>query len=113
MELSQIRELLQIEIARHDFWLDLLSDTSPGNYGLNSFDIEVQDKGFWVDIPNRAFSFKEALVSANLVMGASKGDSSFDQSFSTVASGKGSFDFDGPDKVIVFDLEAAADMSIY
>lgn len=114
MELNQIRERLQIEIAKNDLWLNLLSDTSPGNYGLNSWDVEVADKGFWVDIPNREFSFKEARISANLIMGASKGDSSFNQRFSTTSSdGKGTFDFDGPDKVIVLELEADADMSIY
>lgn len=113
MELSKIRELLQIEIAKHDSWLNVLSETSPGNYGLNSFDIEVQDIGFWVDIQKRTFSFKEALVDVNFIMGSSKGDTSFDQAFTTIASGNGTFDFDGPNKVIVVDLIAEANLNIY
>lgn len=113
MDIHSIREQIQIEIATHDEWDSLLSETNPGHYGVDYWEVEVYDEGLWVDIKNRTFSFKDASLSATVVLGASKGDMSFNQNFSTTVSGKGTFEFAGSDKIQIDELSVEGDMDIY
>ncbi|RZJ81420.1 MAG: hypothetical protein EOO47_04290 [Flavobacterium sp.] len=113
MDISTIREQIQIEIATSIEWDNLLSETNPGHYGVEYWEVEVHGNGLWVDIKNRTFSFKDASLSATFVLGASKGDMSFNQDFNTTVSGKGTFEFAGSDKIQIDELSVEGDMDIY
>lgn len=113
MDIHSIREQIQIEIATHDEWDSLLSETNPGHYGVDYWEVEVYDEGLWVDIKNRTFSFKDASLSATVVLGASKGDMSFNQNFSTTVSGNGKFEFSGSNSIHLVEFTAEGNMDIY
>lgn len=94
MELEKIRQQIMDELKYDvEIWGDPLSDTMPGNYGVNDWDVEIDEDNFFVDIPNRTFSFTNTTFSGSLVMGASRGDNSFDMNFSKIADGNGNFEF--------------------
>lgn len=115
MELEKIREQLMDEL-RYDIeiWGRPLSDTMPGNYGVNDWDVDIEEDNFYVDIPNRTFHFKNVTFSGSLVMGASKGDTSYDMDFSKPAQGSGKFVFkDSQNVKIDGEVELIVNMDIF
>ena len=114
MDLQTIRDQL-IHDLMFDLsnWSEVTNNTNPGNYGVEDWDVSIPEDGFYVDIPNRAFSFEEVGFSAKLILGASKGDSSFLADYNEIARGKGRFDFIGNDKVQITDIEVEIDLEIY
>ncbi|TPG31080.1 hypothetical protein [Flavobacterium pectinovorum] len=115
MELENIRQQLISELRySSEIWDDILSDTNPGNYGVNDWDVEIDESQFYADVPNRTFTFKNATFSGSLIMGASKGDSSFDMSFSKTANGSGKFDFKDSQNVQIDGVvDVDVDMDIF
>jgi len=113
MNIPEIREQITIEIANHDEWDKLLSETNPGHYGVDYWEVEVYDQDLWVDLKNKTFSFKNASLNATVVLGGSKGDMSFTENFSTTVSGKGTFEFAGSDKIQIDELSVEGDMDLY
>ncbi len=114
MKLQDIREQL-IQQLENDInnWNDVLNDTNPGIYGVEEWDILVPEEGFYVDIPNKTFSFKNVDFSADLVLGASKGESSFVQKYNKPAKGTGSFDFASKDEVQIISIQVDIDPDIF
>lgn len=111
MAIDDIREKLAQEIMEsHEFWGDTLSNTNPGNYGADYWEVEIDFNDIWVDIPKRTFTFKNALFTFDLRMGATN-EGGFDQSFSKTVEGKGKFDFDdGNVKIDEMTLETYLDL---
>lgn len=93
MTIEQIREKLAIEIAHHALWLDQLNDTEPGNYGVEDWDVYLESKDIWVDIPSKTFNFKNAKFDFEVMLGASNPEDGMKHSHSTDATGKGKFIF--------------------
>ncbi len=113
MEIENIREYISIELGMYSEWADELNDTSPGHYGVESWDAEIMPKDIWVDIPNRTFSFKSGQFSFTLTLGSSKGDNSFEDTFSKSVSGNGTWDFSSNNSVIINSLEVEFDTVLY
>lgn len=114
MELEKIREQLIYELVNDiEHWSNTLNNTNPGNYGLDDWDVVVDENDFYVDIPNRAFNFKNVEFTANLILGASKGDLSFNYKYCEFAKGKGTFEFDGKDKVKIQDINIEIDLDLF
>ena len=96
MEIDLIREKLADRLCSADEcinWMNLLDDTSPGNYGVEDVDVHVTMKDVWVDIPKRSFEFKNANLSFSARLGGSSDKNGYDEKFSKVVSGSGMFDF--------------------
>ncbi len=114
MQLQEIREQiihqLQYDI---DVWNDVLSDTNPGNYGINDWEVEINESKLYVDIPNKEFNFKDSSFSASLVMGASKGDTSFDMPYNKNISGKGTFEFKDNGTVEISEVKIDIDSNVF
>lgn len=112
MHIDKIREKLAEEISNDmEIWNDVLNDTSPGNYGCDHWEVEIDFNDIFVDIPKRSFSVKSGSFSADLVMGSSKGDSSFNTSYSKPFSAVGKFDFDGDSiKITDIDIDISSDI---
>lgn len=113
MEWHAIKDQLIDKLTNDDVWINLLSDTTPGNYGVEEWEVQIDYDNFYVDIPNRAFSFKNAEFSGTLIFGASKGDSSFDHKFRKPADGKGIFKFLDKDNLEIEETEIDVDLDIF
>jgi|SRR6218665_588185 len=107
---EQIAELISSDI---DVWNDVLNNTSPGNYGCDHWEAEIDYNDIFVNIPERSFTVKNGNFSADLIMGSSKGDSSFNESYSKSFSAKGKFDFKNSDDLIIDEIEIDIDSDIY
>lgn len=114
MQIQEIREQIINQLQSDvDIWNNILSETNPGNYGVNDWEVEINESKLYVDIPNKEFSFRENSFSANLVMGASKGDSSFDMSFNKMFKGTGTFDFENSNSVKISNVEIEIDKNVF
>lgn len=114
MEIDKIREQIAEEICNDmEIWNDVLNDTSPGNYGCDHWDAEVDYNNIYVNIPARTFEIKSGSFSADLVLGASKGDSSMNFNYSKPFSAKGKFDFSDAHNVKIEDIEINIDNDIF
>ena len=114
MNLQEIRDQLIHELI-YDLsnWDEVINNTNPGNYGIEDWDIAVPEQGFFVDIPSKTFSFKNVDFSAKLILGASKGDSSFIKNYRETANGKGTFEFTDKKKVSITDTEINIDLDVF
>lgn len=114
MEIDEIREQIAEEISTDmEIWNDVLNDTSPGNYGCEFWESEIDYEDIFVDIPNREFTVKNGNFSADLVMGASKGDLSFNENYSKPFSAKGKFDIKNSKEITIVDISIDIDSGIY
>lgn len=114
MQLQEIREQIIYQLQYDvENWNDVLSDTNPGNYGVNDWEVDIDEAKLYVDIPKNEFSFKNSRFSANLIMGASKGDTSFDMPYNKLVSGKGSFEFNNNQSVKITELEIEIDKDVF
>lgn len=110
-----MREKLSIEISNNsqEIWGELLTDTEPGNYGANYWEVELLSKDIWVEIQKREFSFKNARFSFEVRLGGSSDESGSDMSFSKVAKGSGKFDFGENNSMIVKELDIQVDLDLF
>ena len=82
MKLEEIRSQLLTQLQINlNYWDDVINNTNPGNYGVEDWDISISPNNFYVDIPNKTFSFKDMNFTAKVLLGASHGDSSIEQDF--------------------------------
>lgn len=96
MHIDEIRERIAGKLSSAEemlSWIDLLQDTSPGHYGIEDLDSDVNAKDIWVDVPKRQFTFKNANISFGARLGASSDKHGYDDNFSKIVSGQGKFDF--------------------
>lgn len=107
---EQIAELISTDI---DVWNDVLNNTSPGNYGCDYWEAQIDYNDIFANIPERTFTVKNGQFTADLIMGSSKGDSSFNESYNKPFSAKGKFDFKNSDELIIEEIEIDIDSDIY
>lgn len=113
MNLDIIREKLAEKIEKHpEVWNKKLTDTNPGNYGVNYWNVELDYNNIWVDISNRQFSFKNAIFSFDLRMKASK-KGGYDDNFSFIAKGQGKFEFYGSEDVNIENVKVDVNLRLY
>lgn len=115
MEIEEMREKLSIEISNNsqEKWGELLTDTQPGNHGINYWEVELLSKDIWVEIPKREFSFKNARFSFEVRLWGSSDESGSDMSFSKVAKGIGKFEFGDNNSILVKELEIQVDLDLF
>ena len=113
MHLDKIREKIAEEMSSDmEIWNDVLNETSPGNYGCDDWDAEVDFNDVFADIPNGTFKVRNGNFSADLVMGGSRGDSSFNTNYSKPFSATGKFEFVG-DKIKITEIEIDIDSDVF
>ena len=114
MELEKIREQIIEEISTNiELWSDVFNNTNPGNYGLNDWDIVVNEKKFFVNIPERTFTFDEINVSADLILGGSNKDDSIEYKYNETAKGKGKFEFIDNNKVKITSIKIDIELELF
>ena len=114
MQIDEIREQIAELISTDmDIWNDVLNDTSPGNYGCNHWDAEIDYNDIFVNIPERTFTVKNGNFSADLIMGSSNGDSSFNESYNKPFSAIGKFDFKESQKTEITEINIDISSDIY
>jgi len=114
MKIDEIREQIAEIISRDiDTWNDVLEDTSPGNYGCNNWDAEVDYNDIFVNITEKTFDVRNGNFYARLIMGASSGDTSFEETYSKPFSAKGKFDFKNSDEIEIEEIDIDIDSDIY
>lgn len=114
MDIDEIREQIAIEISSNSQsdWGEALTDTNPGHYGANYWEVELKSEDVWVDIPKKTFTYKNALFSFDVRLGGSSEESGADMSFSKIAKGEGEFSFvEGGIKIE--DLEIKVDLDLF
>ena len=115
MTIDEIREQIA-EKLRFDFnlWNDAINDTIPGNYGCDYWDVELSYEDIWVDIQKKSFNVKKGFFSADLTLGESRGDTSFNQSYNKEFAAQGKFIFSNENKSVdIGDVEISIDPYIY
>jgi hypothetical protein len=114
MQLQEIREII-IHQLQYDIenWNEVLSNTNPGNYGINDWEAEIDEAKLYVDIPKKEFNFKNSRFSANLIMGASKGDTRFDMPYNKSVSGKGTFEINDNKEIKIIEVEIEIDNEVF
>lgn len=117
MEINLIREKIADKLGSsevNDIWVDILQDTTPGNYGVEDIEINVDIKDIWVDIPERTFTFKNAELIFYARLGGSSEKNGYDQKFSLVVSGDGKFDFtDKSQDIKIMKFTINEDLDLY
>lgn len=117
MTIDEIREQIASALAEdaQEQWYSILDDTSPGHYGLEDFEVEIESRNVWVDIPSKTFSFKNIRISFTARLGASSEEHGLDTPFNKVVSGEGKFDFTNAAtvKVETFHLSEPIDLFDY
>lgn len=114
MQIDEIREKIAESISNDmGIWDDVLNDTTPGNYGCEYWEANVDYKDIFVSIPDRTFTVKNGDFSADLTMGASKGDSSFNASYCKSFSATGKFEFKNSDEITIEEITIEIDRNIY
>ena len=107
---KQIAELISTDI---DVWNDVLNNTTPGNYGCDYWEAEISFNDIFANIPERTFTVKNGKFTADLIMGSSNSESSFNESYSKPFSAKGKFDFKNSDELMIEEIEIDIDSDIY
>lgn len=112
MKAEEIKEqLINALLYDAEIWGGIMDKSTPGNYGNNGWDVYVDEDNFYVNIAKRTFRFSGAIFSGVLIMGASRGDTSYELSFSRPASGRGTFRFSEDNKSVeINDVEIDCDM---
>lgn len=115
MKLQEIREQLIQDLENNiNNWDDVISNTSPGNYGVEDWSISIPEEYFFVDIPTKTFKFKNVDFFAKLLLGSSNEEDGFVQDYNKLASGDGTFDFvDNNQKVNIKDINIEIDSDIF
>lgn len=114
MTIDEIRKQMVEKISTDmEIWDDVVNNTSPGNYGCDFWESKIDYEDIDVDIPNREFTVESGNFSADLVMGASKGDHSFNENYSKPFSAKGKFDFKNAKEITITDISIDIDSDIY
>jgi len=101
-------------IDSHSLWDDLLQETNPANYGYEVDSVWVQRGDIWVDVPNRAFTFKNLCLRFSARLAGTR--DGYDQGFQFTLSGSGSFEFVEGSQVIRvahIDLDEGQDLELY
>lgn len=114
MELDRIRDIIANKLQEHnDVWNDVISNTFPGNYGCDEWNVEVSYNDVYADIPNRQFDAK-GVFNADLVMGASCRDTSFNTPYNKEFKAKGNFEFSADNNdIIINDVEIDIDPDVF
>lgn len=95
-----------------DFWSHCLTDTNPGNYGADEWEVNATMENIFVDIPNRTFTFKEVEFSFDVRLNSS-GEDGFDENFDFLVDGEGKFDFPESGKIILKELVLLTPLDLY
>ena len=112
MDLQEIRDQLMSELETDiNHWSEVINNTSPGNYRLEDWDIDVPPKDFYVDIPKKRFTFKNVDFSAQLLLGSS--NDGIVKEYNKPASGVGTFEFTSKNKVRITNIDVDIDSDIY
>lgn len=96
-------------------WHDeILQDTNPGHYGTEDLDVGISSDDIWVDVPKKTFTFKNANISFSARLGGSSDKNGYDENFSLIVSGSGSFDFSNNNQDIeVKDFSVNESLDLY
>ena len=114
MTIDQIRDTIAEKLPADELWGNLLTDTNPGNYGADAWEIDLNPENIWVDIPKKTFTFKEAIFSFNVKLGSSNDEDGFESSFTKIASGEGKFEFSNGNKSVdIYDIDVKVDLDLF
>jgi hypothetical protein len=105
MNFDEIREKISASLHSHLNWYDILSDTTPGHYGIDDLDFDISIADIWVDIPARTFTFKRGTLSFGARLLASSERDGVDMDFKKNFSGQGKFEFAGRAGIEVLNFE--------
>lgn len=99
MEFEVIKEQLVADISQFIHFEDISNNSSPGHYGHEDWDIEVDESKFYVNVHRRTVKFSNLTFSGRVLFGSS-GDDAPILPFSQKFSGVITFDFDKSGKKV-------------
>ena len=113
MHIDLIREKIAEKLNdSFDFWSYCLTDTTPGNYGADEWEVNATMENIYVDIPNRKFTFKDVEFNFDVRLNSS-GEDGFDENFFFLVDGEGEFDFPESGKIILKELKLITTLDLY
>lgn len=113
MKLNEIKK----EIINHlktdlDIYSDVLGETNPYNYGVNSWEVEIEEKKLYINNITKEFKFNNSEFYSNLKMGAFKGETSYDITYNKPMNGKGKFVVNDDNAIIITEINIEIDKSV-
>lgn len=113
MHIELIREKIAEKLNNsEDFWSYRLTDTNPGNYGINEWEVNAIKTNIQVDIPNRNFTFKKVKFTFDIRLDSS-GKDGFNKSFCILVDGEGEFDFLESEIINLKQLKLTTNLDLY
>ena len=82
-----------------------MDNCSPGQYGAEIPDFQIDPADIWVDIKNEGLSFRRDTLSFGARLGSSREEDGVDADFTLTVSGEGTFKFEGGGKIRVQHLD--------
>ena len=114
MELEKIREQIIEEISTNiELWADVFDNTNPGNYGLNDWDIIINENNLFVNIPERTFTFDNVNILADLILGGSNKDDSISHKYNETAKGNGCFEFVNNKQIKITSINIDVELDLF
>jgi hypothetical protein len=114
MSIDEIKDRIATAMNIHcdERWWSILDDTTPGHYGVEDLEFQIELADIWVNIPQKTFTFKKGILSFSARLGSSKADDSVDVNVRKRVSGSGTFDFDSAQgiKVLGFTINEEIDL---
>jgi hypothetical protein len=107
MTIDEIKEQIatSLDACCDEQWFSILDHTTPGHYGVEDLSFRLASKDLWIDVPQKAFYFKNGTLSFSARLGSSREEDAIDINHSQLVSGLGTFDFDASGDITVGDLE--------
>jgi hypothetical protein len=105
--LDEIKEQIARSLDAYcdEQWFSILDNTTPGHYGVENLSFRLASKDLWVDVPQKAFFFKNGARSFSARLGSSREEDGLDINFSKLVPGLGTFDFNASGDITIADLE--------
>ena len=107
MSIDKIREQIatSMDVDGIETWWSILDDTTPGHYGVDDVEFQIDINDIWVDIPKKTFTFKDGTLSFSARLGASSERDGVDMHFEKTVFGSGKFEFSSAGCVKVLDFK--------
>lgn len=113
MEVDDYRKQIADEISNDvNIWNDVRENTSPGNYGWEDWEAEIDFNNIFVDIQKKIFTVKKGNFSADLLLEES-GKDAITSTYSKSFKATGNFEYSDKSKIRIEDVNIEIDNNLF
>lgn len=115
MNIDNIREKIAeaMNMCCDDIWFGILDNTTPGHYGVEEINFQIDIKDIRVDVPAKKFTFRNGTLSFTARLGSSREEDGMDGNFRKCVSGSGEFEFNKDSVITVREFEINENLDLF